>query len=263
MNTDTERAAQAAALLMTVRRGGQPIAALPPECAPRDETEAYAIQDAVLAARRTQPTRIAGWKATLADAVTGTSAPVPEYDLLSTPGLLSPRSTGTLGTRLFGIEPEIAFRVGRTLAPRSAAYTRGEVAAALESVHTAIEICVTRYVDYQAAPALDRLADSIMNEALVYGPAYEGWQQLDLPKLLLQVRVEGKLVHEGAGGHPLGDPLAPVVWIANHLSQRGLALEAGCIVTTGSCNGLRVVPAGQRCEVRFAGLGTAEVRFAL
>ncbi|HTP38876.1 MAG TPA: fumarylacetoacetate hydrolase family protein [Steroidobacteraceae bacterium] len=261
MNTDTERAARAAALLLAVRRGAPRLAALPVECAPRVAAEAYAIQDAVLAARARGRTRISAWKATLADPSTGTSAPIPESDLLTAPAVIAPGKSGTVGTSVFGIEPEIAFRVGATLEPRAVAYTRGEIATALASAHTAIEICVSRFVDHEAAPPLDHLADAIMNEALVVGPAYGNWQQLDLPKLPVQVRVQGKIVHEAAGGHPLGDPLAPVLWLANHLSRRGLALESGCFVTTGSFNGLRWIPAGQRCEVRFAGLGAAEVRF--
>ncbi len=248
---------------MAARRDGTKLAALPADCAPRDEREAYAIQDAVLAARRNPPGRIACWKSTLFDAVTGISAPIAEYDLLPSPAVLSPRNTGTLGTQSFGIEPEVAFRMGRTLAPRADGWSREAVAAAIGSAHAVFEICVARLADYAAAPALDQLADFIQNEALVYGPALSDWRRLDLPRLALQVRVEGELVHEAVGGHPLDDPLAPVVWLANHLSERGLALEAGCIVTTGSFNGLRTVPAGQRCEAVFSGLGSAEVRFAV
>ena len=40
------------------------------------------------------------------------------------------------------------------------------------------------------------------------------------------------------------DPLLPLVWLANHLSQFGQGLRAGEIVTTGSCCGVRHVTLG-------------------
>ena len=64
----------------------------------------------------------------------------------------------------------------------------------------------------------------------------------------------------GRGGHPLGDPLAPLVWLANHLNARGLALAAGQIVTTGSCNGAQNVRPGQTVSAYFSGLGTSVVQ---
>ena len=98
-----------------------------------------------------------------------------------------------------------------------------------------------------------------MNEGLVVGPACASWRALTLSQLSLRVDINGAMVHQGIGGHPLGDPLFPLVWMANHLAARGITLRAGALVTTGSCNGIRFIGRGQQVEVTFAGLGKASI----
>ena len=79
--------------------------------------------------------------------------------------------------------------------------------------------------------------------------------------LRLEVRVQGQPVHQGIGGHPKGDPLIPLVWLANHLSQYGRGLRAGELITTGSCCPVQWVGAEQIATAYFSGLGSAVVTF--
>jgi 2-keto-4-pentenoate hydratase len=139
-------------------------------------------------------------------------------------------------------------------------YSRLAVLEAIGSAHSAIEICVSRLRDFEAAPWLHRLADSIMNEGLVIGGSVTRWANLDLKQLPLAVQVNGQVVHQGVGGHPLNDPLLPMVWMANHLSARGIGLNAGDVVTTGSCAGIHYATPGQKVRVEFSGLGTATLQ---
>jgi 2-keto-4-pentenoate hydratase len=251
----------AAARYLLERRAGAPRErAFPDELAPRDEAEAYAIQRAVL---RQLGAGIGGWKASLNNATEGQSAPLLAATVLDSPARLTPDRTATRGTREFGIEPEVAFRLHSGLPARAdgAAHSRVAVIDAIGAAHPVIEICVCRFAKFSDAPGLDRLADNIINEALIVGAPRQDWRKLDIARLPLRVRVNGSEEHYGRGGHPLGDPLAPVVWLANHLNARGLALEAGQIVTTGSCNGIRFVDAGGRVDVEFGGLGAVNVEF--
>jgi 2-keto-4-pentenoate hydratase len=149
--------------------------------------------------------------------------------------------------------------MGRTLAA-GRHYSRAEVLNAVASAHAAIEICVCRLQDFNAAPVLDRLADHIMNEALVLSAPGHDWLAEALPEIGLEVRFDGTSTYRGQGGHPLGDPVMPLVWMANHLSDRGITLATGHVITTGSCNGIHHVPAGTRVEVEFSGLGIARIQ---
>jgi 2-keto-4-pentenoate hydratase len=253
--------AAAAQLLLAVRRGAAPrLAALPPALALHTLADAYAVQFEVL---RELGASIAGWKATLFDASSGVCAPLAANAVLDAPAFLLPSRLPTRNNTRFGIEAEIAFRLGEDLPPLSggARYERAAVSAAIVSAHAAIEVMVSRFVDFEAVTQLERIADNLMNELLILGPSLPEWRGLTLAELALLLRVDEKPVYQGRGGHPLGDPLLPVVWLANHLHEHGRALRAGEIVTTGSCSGLRYVQAEQSVSAFFTGLGTATVRF--
>ena len=252
--------AAAAQLLLAVRRGVAPrFTALPPTLAPHTLADAYAIQFEVL---RELGTSIAGWKATLFDAASGLCAPLAANSVLDAPAFLLPSRLPTRNNARFGIEAEIAFRLGEDLPPLpgGARYEREAVSAAIVSAHAAIEVMVSRFVDFEAVTQLERVADNFMNELLILGPSLPEWRGLKLADLALELRVDEKPVFQGRGGHPLGDPLLPVVWLANHLHEHGRQLRAGEIVTTGSCSGLRYVQAEQSVSAFFTGLGTATVR---
>ena len=55
--------------------------------------------------------------------------------------------------------------------------------------------------------------------------------------------------------------LIPLVWMANHLSQRGFGLQAGDVVTTGVITEVFACELGDEVRGEYAGLGAVEVRF--
>ncbi len=254
------RALRAAELLLAVRRGAPRLASLPAALAPQTLAEAYAIQQQVLCLLGTS---VGGWKATLFDAQHGICAPIARDALLPSPAALTQRSLATRPTTRLGLEPEVAFLLGADLPPRGAdaPYSLDEVCASVASAHAVIEIVVTRYVDVDAVSQLERVADNFMNEALIIGAPCPEWRALALSELPLQVQVDDRSVHTGIGGHPLANPLLPLHWIANHLAALGGGLKKGEYVTTGSCNGVRHLEAGQHARAAFSGLGTVEVSF--
>ncbi len=251
----------ATALLYSIRSGQRlRIATLPADLAPADEAAAYRTQQNVL---QKMGAGISGWKASMPDAQHGTSAPIASGNLLRSPALGCDLAHRTANTQRFGIEPEIAFTFKQPLPPLEGTekYSRSQVLSAVASAHSALEICVCRLKDFDAAPPLHRLADGLMNEGLLLGDNIDGWQKLDLSQQRVVLQINGQTVHEGIGGHPIGDPVIPLVWVANHLSARGIGLKAGDAVTTGSFAGIHYVDAGQKARVEFDGLGIATISF--
>jgi 2-keto-4-pentenoate hydratase len=53
----------------------------------------------------------------------------------------------------------------------------------------------------------------------------------------------------------LGHPVDALAWLANHLQDRGLAMKAGDLVTTGSLVKSQFPVAGNRIAFRLPGLG--------
>jgi 2-keto-4-pentenoate hydratase len=250
-----ERCERAARWLLAWRAHGPGPPGLPAECAPANEREAYAVQGYVTQDLGAQ---IGGWKASLSGPDQGTAAPIFLQELYR-----SPAQVGSNIASALGIEPEVAFCLREDLPPRPGGvrYARSEIIAAIASAHCAIEILVSRFQSHEGATPLDRLADNISNAGLVLAAPCYDWQRLDLQLLPLQLAIRPEsgpaIEYDARGGHPQSDPLMPLVWLINALSQRGIGARAGDVITTGSYAGLRYAPRGAQVRVQFAGLGTA------
>ena len=68
-------------------------------------------------------------------------------------------------------------------------------------------------------------------------------------------------MHDAVGGHPQGDPYAPLVAWANAQCDRLGGLRAGQIVTTGTLTPPR--PVDRPCRVRATIEGVGDVALAL
>lgn len=253
-----------AARLAEARRQGRVLAAFPGDPPPTLE-EALALQDAVDLAMGEAP---AGWKigATSAaiQAAIGTAEPFPGR-------LYAPRCHAS-GARLelpegtLGIECEFAFRMARTLPPRPSGHAPDEVAAAIGSVHPAIELVGQRLPRALFRDVRSCVADHGLNVAFVAGEGFPwapraGGSGLDLAAARVRAVVNGEERASGTGAAALGDPLAALVWLSNFLGRRGRGVEAGEWVSTGTCTGVVEVAPGDVVEAAFEGLGTVVARF--
>jgi len=251
------RVQRAARYLVGLRRPGPRPKSLPADLAPQSELEAYQMQAAVASALGAQ---LGCWKVAMNDVHSGTCAPVFATAVYRTGAHLH-----TSISKALGIEPEVAFTLKRSLPPLPAGqhYGREQVIDAIGAAHAAIEIVISRFQSHEGAAPMDRLADSLSNEGLVLGPACEAWRELDLGALPLHLTIDTGndevSVYDARGGHPLNDPLIPLIWLANHCSASGSGMQSGNVVTTGSYAGLRYAGRGAHVKVQFEGLGAAEL----
>ena len=254
-------ARRAGALLWEAWRDGRQIDALPAECRPQTIEEAYAAQDGLAAGASLG---LAGYKIGATNAQVqarfGVDAPFSGRVFADFVGE-SPLRVAAEGVNFYAIEAEFDFVMGRALPPRSAPYTREEVVAAAASVHPAIEVPDSRYTDWLSMTAPDLIADNAIGCLLSLGPPAAGGLERDLAGQGVVVRINGEVVSEGAGSNVLGDPWNVMVWLANHLSGRGLTLEAGHVVTTGSAADVVQCKPGDTVTAEFGPIGTAEVHF--
>jgi 2-keto-4-pentenoate hydratase len=230
--------------------GRTPIVATP-DAGPDGGDAAYAVQRAVWRAM-VGAARPTAWKVgTPAVTVEPVAAPVFPSRLAVGPASLS----GDLFLSL-GVEAEIALRFGKRLPRRVAGCTRAEILDAIGSVHVAMELVDTRLADAEAAGPHWRLADNLLNGALVLGDAIPHWRELDWNGQGAQVWLDGTATGEAGGRPPLGDIFHCLPWWLVHAG----GAEPGDIVTTGAWSGMH--PAGQATDlaVTFAGLGRAQVR---
>jgi 2-keto-4-pentenoate hydratase len=242
-------------LLLRARRSGQPIDAAAIELAPTSPEEAYRIQRAVAA----RTGAMVGWKVgakgpaappicapLLAPTVFGTGASIPSTDF-----------------RLWLIESELVFRIARDCPPRADRYERSEVELAIGEVRAGFEIVDSRFATWPDIPPLLALADQQSHGAMVIGSGIPFDPAMDFTSTSVRLTFDGRPMVERQGGNPAGDPIALLVWLANHLAVTSGGLRTGDIVATGSCTGMREVKPGERAIASFDGIGSVEVARAL
>lgn len=253
----------AAALIWRCWRDGETMEALPAALRPATREEGYAIQFRLEAAAGCGR---AGWK------IAATSEAGQRHINVDGPiaGLILAQrvrrdgaGVSLNGNRMRVAEPEFAFRFAAALPPREAPYDVEEVLAAVGSLHPALELPDSRFLDFTAVGGPSLIADDACGRDLVVGPAARAnWRDVDLARHPVRAQVGGRYDREGSGAAVLGDPRAALTWLANELSRLGVGIREGEIATTGTCMVPLEIAPGDHVEADFGALGTVSVWIA-
>jgi 2-keto-4-pentenoate hydratase len=205
-------------------------------------------------------TRRLGWKAGFgtAAAMNGLGTQAPLVGFLTEQTLRPDGATCEIGGWDKPIlEPEVAVRLGRDLAPGA---SREEAAAAIDAVAPAIEL-VDLHGPTDDVEAI--LAANIFHRHVLLGAFRPVSDDVRLDAVRLDV-LEGDAIRaEGVDATELLGDLADVVrHLADQIPATGDRLQAGDVVITGSAVPAIPVSPGDRITVRAAGLGQVEVRLA-
>lgn len=256
-----DAAARAAGLLLAARRSRRPLERLPEDCRPASLADGYAIQEALVAQSGEPPVGFKiGATSQKAQGFLGIDTPF-SGRILASGAQESPASLSA-GRFIFClVEPEFAFRMARPLPPRDRPYDEEAVAAAVGSLHPAIEVVTSAYGaawSKAGGPAL--VADNGVHGAFVLGPACADWRGRDLVGHRVSLSHNGRRISEGTGGNALGGPLTALTWLANQQRALGRALAAGQLVTTGVVTDFVEVAAGDAIVADYGDLGRVELR---
>jgi 2-keto-4-pentenoate hydratase len=261
-------ALDAAQLLWRCQREGTVIDALPEVLRPADIAQGHAIQAQLPAA---SGFAVAGWKIAATSEAgqrhINVSGPLPGRILSGL--VVDTGSTVSLaGNRMCVAEPEFAFRFGRTLASRAAPYAADEVLNAVASLHPALEVPDSRYAVFTGAGEAQLIADNACCGRFAFGTAApEAWRTIDLAAHRVHATVisaDGRVRYErdGEGRAALSDPRTALVWLVNELSSRGVRIESGQWVSTGTCMVPLAIEPGDAVEADYGALGRVTLRFA-
>jgi 2-keto-4-pentenoate hydratase len=138
--------------------------------------------------------------------------------------------------------------------------TPDQVAAAVGSVHAAIEIVDSRIADWKISFA-DTVADNGSSAFFVLAREGKPLAGLDLYSCGMVLELDGALVSLGAGAAALGHPLAAAAWLARTLAQRGEPLVAGDILLTGALGPMVTLTPGQHVKAIVGGLGSCSFTY--
>ncbi|MBW8295208.1 fumarylacetoacetate hydrolase family protein [Sphingopyxis sp.] len=229
--------------------------------APTDADGAYAVQTINTRYWEAQGRRIVGRKAGLTAKAVQVQLGVdqPDFGVLfedmrvADGGSLDPART---------IQPkaeaEIAFVLGADLP--DPATTVGQVAAAVASVHAAIEIVDSRIADWKISFA-DTVADNGSSAFFVLAEAGLVLTGLDLEGAAMELTVNGSVASTGFGAAALGNPLNAAAWLAQTLAARGEPLKAGDILLAGALGPMVALTPGDHVVASIAGIGSASFTY--
>ncbi|HEV7196760.1 MAG TPA: fumarylacetoacetate hydrolase family protein [Pedococcus sp.] len=157
------------------------------------------------------------------------------------------------------IEPEIGFVLKAPL--RGPGVTVDDAIAAIDYVVPSLEIVDSRIKDWKIA-LLDTIADNASSGAVVLGATHAGIHDVDLALSECVFTRNGEVVGTGAGSAVLGSPVNALVWLANTVGARGVALEAGHVILPGAVCAMVPVEPGDTFTATFSGLGSVTATFS-
>lgn len=250
--------------LLTAYRTGEPVTPLTQTAPALTLDDAYAVQLLQVQARAADGRRVVGHKVGLTSKamqeLLGVSEP--DYGHLLDDMIHHDAGGGAvvdpnpfLQPR---VEPEIGFVLGRRL--QGPGVTAESAAQAVAWVLPALEIVDSRIADWRIG-LLDTIADNASSGAVVLGPDRVPAKGLDLPNVSCVMTHDGDIAGRGNGSAVMGDPLNVLAWLANTLSARGIALEAGHIVIPGAVCAMVPIAEGDVVSAAFDRIGTVTVRF--
>ena len=134
------------------------------------------------------------------------------------------------------------------------------VMAATDFVIPAVEVIDSRYRDFKF-DLKSVIADNTSSSRFVIGGRARRVDELDLRTLGVVLEINGEIKSMAAGAAVLGNPLAAVAMMANHLGERDQYIPSGSFIMTGGVTEALLVNPGDNVLVRFQDLGTVSMRF--
>jgi 2-keto-4-pentenoate hydratase len=247
------RIGAALALLLEARRTRRPVGDALNADALRSPAESFAVQDRLVQALG----GCGGWKVGA-----GSAEEIPNGSPLPRAGIHPDGAVLQAGDFTLGlVELEVAFRFSRSLPGRERPYDAAEVLAAVGSVHAALEILDSRLAGWPQRPVLEQTADLCSHGALIVGPAGAAPASLDQRTLRARLWLDGQPAADTLGGNAAADLQRLLVWLANHAAARGTPIQAGDVVTTGSCTPPTALRPGMSVRGELPGVGDVRLRW--
>ena len=197
----------------------------------------YIVQDLLIELMKAREYEVFGWKVALTNIkmqqMLGINHPL-SGAVFDKRVHESPAKVDLSQHRHLGVEFEIAIGININLLRNSQPYTRDNIIDFVDSLCPALELIEDRDADYTALNTFDLAGENSWNAGVVLGASLTDWRSIDFENAETRLEVNGEIAATGKTGDAMGNPLESLVWLANHLNERGRSLDAGQFVMTGS-----------------------------
>ncbi len=226
------------------------------------EADSYKVQFAVHDRFAAEGDPVVGWKVALS--VPAQYEPLklsgPVFAAVYKSGLRQSGAVFEAGWPLKpGIEPELVARIAKDAPAGEGPYTESSIRAHVANLYCGMEVVENRYVDVTKMGGPARIADNVLQAALVTGAEIKDWRKLDFPNLKGRSLLDGTELASGPGSAVMGGAMIALAWLANTLNKHGKKLKAGDLILTGSVHPPAFLPGKGLARTEFEGLGGAEV----
>jgi 2-oxo-3-hexenedioate decarboxylase len=221
-------------------------------------TDAYAIQDALVAERLFAGDTLAGAKLGLTSKAKQQQMGVdePAYGWVTASSVLG--AEVVVGELIHPrVEPEFVFVLGDDLASPSC--TADQVLDATERVVGGIEVIDSRYEAFKFTLP-DVIADNTSAARVVIGEGGIAPRDVDLATVECTFTIDGEVRGNATGAALLGSPAECVAMLVRHLAKRDRGLRAGWIVMAGAPLGAEPLAVGSVATATYSHFGPVTAR---
>lgn len=262
-SSETATVAEIANLVAQHRIDQTPLFDLPERLQPQNYDSVEAI---MLAIQRRLPWETGGWK------VGAASLEVQKLERMPgpVPGRLYRRRFYPSGARIArsdfinhrNTECEFAFILDHDLPARDEPYTAAELSYAVGEFVSVLEIGDSVFPNwYEDSRYYGPCLDNGGGAAIVLGEKTRAWRDVDLAEAGIDRYVNGELRRQGKGSAAMGHLLRSLAWLASWTSRHGIDLNAGELLSSGTCTGHYFANPGDEVGADFGPFGEISVTY--
>lgn len=119
-----------------------------------------------------------------------------------------------------------------------------------------LEIVASRFRTVAEKPGCFAIADFGANQHMIIGQAFQAWPELDLTSHPVKLSITNQPDVIGHSGMSIyGNPLQFVCWLLNQPAMHSQGLQAGQIISCGTCTGAPFIEVGDQITADYGALG--------
>ena len=126
-------------------------------------------------------------------------------------------------------------------------------------LHIGVEIASSPFPGINVLGPICVVTDFGNNYGLIVGPEITGWADRKWEDLPARVEIDGVEVGATTAAALPGGPIGALEFILRLMRQRGIALKAGTLISTGAVTGVHDAAVGARSTVSFGEFGAIDL----
>ena len=259
---NNEKIDKAAKILFHARLNTSSLRILPSDCIPKNNEEAYLVQDSLTNLYINQfNAKIIGKKVGCTNKKAQKQIKINKPFYGNIYSSFSSYSKCNLDRKLFikpHIEPEFSFKLKSIINTIKYPITLNQTCDIIEKVIPSIEIVDSRFNDWTSIGINNLIADNGANAYWIKSKNEYNLNSVNLNNHIVKVYINERLVEIGNSNNVLNNPVNSLHWLLNTLSKQGKLIPEDSYVSTGTCTSAIPLSKNDIVIADFDSLGIVE-----